>query len=122
MRAASATLAPEASYSALSALPDAQHHDFAAVQTDTRLYSATVLLLKRISILTHPRLQGQRCRTRSRGVILLRQRCTKHRHDTIAHEAAHRATLSFDRLAHLLHRAVQPIVRIFCIKRFGERG
>ncbi len=106
----------------LAGAADLQHDDLTRVQTDARLDPAAVIAFQRVRVLDDVLLQLERCKAGLRCMILEGDRRAEHGHDTVAHETADGATVLLYGLAHPLHGAVQPLVRVFWIERLGQCG
>jgi hypothetical protein len=99
---------------------DGTHDDLTGVESDSDLNVHAVSVTRVISVSLHRLLHPQRRIARPHGVILVRERRAKQRHDPIAHHLVDRALVAVDGLHHPLENGVEDLARLLGIT-IGEQ-
>jgi hypothetical protein len=76
---------------------DCAHHHVPGIDPDADLHLHALRPAKFLRVATHGILHAERGITRADGVILMRERRAKERHDTVAHHLVDRAFVVMDR-------------------------
>ena len=93
-------------------IADRTDHHFARVETDTDLNGDALGALNLVGVPSHRILHLQSGIARAHGVVLVRQRRTKERHDAVAHDVVYRALVPVNGCHHALHDALEKLSRL----------
>jgi hypothetical protein len=94
---------------------DGTHDDLTGVESDSDLNVHAVSVARVISVSLHRLLHPQRRIARPHGVILVRERRAKQRHDPIAHHLVHRALVAVNGLHHAFQHGVKEFTGLLGI-------